>query len=990
MLEDVGDIAELKTAIKTNLVAAINYLYENGISTEVINGKLSQIETLLGQFSSGQWTDEQLQSLIGHVNTIVEIPLTEFQQGIDDQKALWDTEVQQKLNNAKVDYNNRLEQTERVLTDAGNQLDSSRLTLEQATSELNNMTLNVAGYEERFNEIDNSLKTVVYENKFDLMTSEFIQNKLVRIETAEGVIEESIARILSAVDGRVAQTESDYVNLTGELSKRISFQELKGELDKYQLDKYGDNLLEGTRDYRGWVLNGAIPSAGTDYRQTKTVAFLSSGQQIESTVTGLKVGETYSVSVSMYYEGAEVLPTPVLRTEGNNYSLTEIYEDTRQFDNWIRVYTHFVAMAEEQSVAFFVSGIPLGKEVKLAGLKIEYDKVTPWKPHIEDTWYELELFDSKFIQQANAITAWLRHIAEDEDGLLDEEALWQVTAEGLLGQARTAKKLEDGTYQQEAANLTLNSTEFSTKVGKTVSDGIESINFDNRNRVINSNFQFNFEQWQNVNPAFTLEKIGDHNYATVRRSGLTANNPVVLKTNKFKVTDLETLAIGLSVLTPNLSAIDVDTVMRLEIFDINDTRVALQDFTLSSMTGSIVNNEPSRLITKYKINNNLAAKGQITLQLPRNGNIGFSQLSIQNSDINVTDWAPAPEDIMMIQLRMDSWIEQDAESVAIGAVRQEIEKGKEDDTSAFHEMWAQIKVTADNFELAVKKDGIVQSINGSNEGLKIDFEKVNITGELLASLISTSYLDVSQGFRIMNGNFPILQINNLGEAEFNISKLNINAIPALTEAHIPAIEQNVADDLESKIKPYVHLAYADSSDGEIGFTFEEGNKAYIGIYSDYQSEPSISPNRYLWSRIKGDETFTAYAINSQGEGFSLSPFDGAIYIGFFTGIAASQKPTDYEWFKAKGEDSFKVEVHSSNGSTFKNGVIDTWIYAVVYEGHEDVTEQINLARFKWERVSSDPVKDKQWNDAHAGGVKEFRITKEDIYQRATFSCEILE
>lgn len=308
------------------------------------------------------------------------------------------------------------------------------------------------------------------------------------------------------------------------------------------------------------------------------------------------------------------------------------------------------------------------------------------------------------------------------------------------------------------------------------------------------------------------------------------------------------------------------------------------------------------------------------------------------------------------------------------------------------------KVTVANLSANAIKAGTLDAsvVNVANlsadsiTGGTIDARNVNIK-YLDASEITTGTLDIGGNVTISAGGLPVMLIDSeTRELTFNISRLTINASPVLTEENIPDIEKNVADDLESKIKPYVHLAYADSSDGEIGFTFEEGNKAYIGIYSDYQSEPSMSPNRYLWSRIKGDETFTAYAINPQGEGFSLSPFDGAIYIGFFTGIVASQKPTDYEWFKAKGEDSFKVEVHSSNGSTFKNGVIDTWIYAVVYEGHVDVTEQINLARFKWERVSSDPVKDKQWNDAHAGGVKEFRVTKDDIYQRATFSCEILE
>ena len=988
ILPDVGDVNELSTSIKTNIVAAINSMIENGVPSSEINEKLGQLEEILARMKNGEWTAEQLASLVGSVESIIEIPLTEFQLGLDAQKALWDAEVGQKLEDAKEDYNDRLEQTERVLTDASGQLDLSRGTLEQARTDLNNMTLNVSGYEERFNELDNSLETVVFVNKFDLMTTEFIQNKKVSIETAEGIIETTISQVLSAQDGRVTRTESDYTNLTSELSKKITYEELKGELDEYEFAKYGDNLLEGTRDFRDWTLNGSILSAGTAYKQAKSVTLLSSARQIDHILLDLEVGKTYTVSLAYYYEGTGN-PIPVMRTEGDNYELTEIYEDTRQFNNWMVVYTQFVAEAENQDVSFFVNNIPLGDDVKLACLKVEYGiKSSPWKPHINDTWYELELYDSRFIVQANTITSWLRKIAGDDDETIDQEALWQVTAEGLLGQARTAKKLEDGTYQQETADLVMDSERFSVKVGKTVSDGISEINVDNKNRIINSNFLFEFEQWQNVNPQFQLEKIESHNYAMVSKSGLSANNPISLKTNKFKVMNGENLMIGVSVYTPNKTQIDVKTIMRLELFDINDIRVGFKDITIDEMTGQIVNLTPSRLTTKYKVDNTLVAKGQITLQLPRNGHIGFSQLSVQNSDININEWAPAPEDIMMLQLRMDTWIEQDAESVAIGAIRQEIEKGKEDDTSAFHEMWAQIKVTADNFDLSVKRDGIVQSINGSSEGLKIDFEKVNITGELIAGLMSAQYLDVSKGFRIMNGNFPILQANSNGEVILNLQKLTINALSVLTEGDRPDLEKSIADELETKIKPYVHLAYADNADGTKGFTFVEGNKAYMGIYSDYTDVISSSPNRYLWSRIKGEETFTAYATSATGANFSKEPFDDATYIGFHVGAFVSDNPLDYEWLKAKGDDSYKVEVHSMNGDAFKNGIIDTWIYALVYEGHKDITSTVNLSRFKWKRTSDDPTADQIWNDRYAGGATEIHVTKEDVYHRATFSCEI--
>ena len=90
----------------------------------------------------------------------------------------------------------------------------------------------------------------------------------------------------------------------------------------------------------------------------------------------------------------------------------------------------------------------------------------------------------------------------------------------------------------------------------------------------------------------------------------------------------------------------------------------------------------------------------------------------------------------------------------------------------------------------------------------------------------------------------------------------------------------------------------------------------------------------------------------------------------------------------KGEDAYRVEVLSRNGNTFKNGVVDTWLYAVVYKGEEDITDELDISRFRWERVSEDSASDTLWNQKYFGGTKEIRITTEDVYKRATFTCSI--
>ena len=53
---------------------------------------------------------------------------------------------------------------------------------------------------------------------------------------------------------------------------------------------------------------------------------------------------------------------------------------------------------------------------------------------------------------------------------------------------------------------------------------------------------------------------------------------------------------------------------------------------------------------------------------------------------------------------------------------------------------------------------------------------------------------------------------------------------------------------------YIHIAYADSSDGKTGFDTVNGtNKKYIGQYTDNIETDSKNPTDYTWSKIQGDD-----------------------------------------------------------------------------------------------------------------------------------------
>ena len=86
--------------------------------------------------------------------------------------------------------------------------------------------------------------------------------------------------------------------------------------------------------------------------------------------------------------------------------------------------------------------------------------------------------------------------------------------------------------------------------------------------------------------------------------------------------------------------------------------------------------------------------------------------------------------------------------------------------------------------------------------------------------------------------------------------------------------------------------------------------------------------------------------------------------------------------------AYKIDIISSNGFMFTNGQVSTELFARVFKGKDDITDQLDASKFIWKRISENVIEDETWNKQHGVGVKSILITKADVYKRATFSCEI--
>lgn len=121
---------------------------------------------------------------------------------------------------------------------------------------------------------------------------------------------------------------------------------------------------------------------------------------------------------------------------------------------------------------------------------------------------------------------------------------------------------------------------------------------------------------------------------------------------------------------------------------------------------------------------------------------------------------------------------------------------------------------------------------------------------------------------------------------------------------------------------YTHIAYSNSADGTKDFSVSASDRAYIGMYVDFNSADSNTPSDYNWTLVKGADgangvagkagtdgrtpyLHIAYATSNNGsQGFSTTDSTNKTYIGTYTDYTQADS-TDYrvyKWTLIKGAD----------------------------------------------------------------------------------------
>lgn len=128
---------------------------------------------------------------------------------------------------------------------------------------------------------------------------------------------------------------------------------------------------------------------------------------------------------------------------------------------------------------------------------------------------------------------------------------------------------------------------------------------------------------------------------------------------------------------------------------------------------------------------------------------------------------------------------------------------------------------------------------------------------------------------------------------------------------------------------YLHIAYADSSDGKTGFDVSNSaNKLYIGQYTDFNPTDSTDHTKYSWTKIKGDRgnDGTSVKITAKSVTYQSSTSGTTTPTGDWVANLPTVAKGQYLWTKTvvtysdgNSTTAYSVAYQGMNGTNGQNG-----------------------------------------------------------------------
>lgn len=735
-VKDAGDLDKLKTKAKEDLVSAINELATNGIAAsdiDEINNKVDQIQQQANQNADALNMSDQerqemqqqiaqmqaeVQARVAEMQAEAQAKIAEMQKLAEEQnKKLQEASTELKKKADAIDVQKMQQDNAEALKNSAKALEDSLAAtnedLQKTADHLNEMEIQAGVVETSVKELQNGFESKVSSADFNEARTKLQEQETMVRQLNNELSTKASNNELDMVTQRVQKAESDIQQNAQGIKASVTRETMYKEMDDFA--KYRENRLKYSRDFSNdWSLNGNDVIDDDHLFDTqhdvKSVS-IRNGAYLTQT-TDLDTDDmSKTFTLAMWVEKGKKSRAWYGSAELTNIKVKEDKGDYQ------RVYWTFVPTIVKQDIRITGDTSTQGNLI-ISEPKLEQsDRPSAWSTNTGDQYATTEKLAHNLKLTADKLESTITKQSEFSDRQQQDESRITQTEHGVEVANQTIVAKTDGLRQEFDGKISATSKSLTSEYQSFTNQAIGQMADGGSNLILNSSFgnlKNSYDKWTNVSPKVRI--VEDDNglkWAKMEQSGLTADSPIGLTSNLFRVKN-GIVTVALDIRTDNAGAIDNDNIVILESYNADQKRVFTQevgfsDFKITKET--LFDHGPHRVTYKYNQTRDDTQYMAVHIVLPKNGVLYVTNVlarTVANGE-DSGEYAPNAADLHEQVVQQRTRIEQNDQAIALKAdqtkVTQDIDAAKSSLSGAI----SKVEQRAANLE--VKADGITSSVS---------------------------------------------------------------------------------------------------------------------------------------------------------------------------------------------------------------------------------------------------------------------------------------
>lgn len=724
-VKDAGDLDKLKTKAKEDLVSAINELATNGIAAgniDEINNKVDQIQQQVNQnadaLNMSDQERQEMQQQIAQMQAEVQAKVAEMQKLAEEQnKKLQEASAELKKKADAIDVQKMQQDNAEALKNSAKALEDSLAAtnedLQKTADHLNEMEIQAGVVETSVKELQNGFESKVSSADFNEARTKLQEQETMVRQLNNELSTKASNNELDMVTQRVQKAESDIQQNAQGIKASVTKETMFKEMDDFA--KYRENRLKYSRDFSNdWSLNGDDVIDDDHLFDTqhdvKSVS-IRNGAYLTQT-TDLDTDDmSKTFTLAMWVEKGK---RPRAWYGSAELTNMKVKEDKGDYQ---RVYWTFVPTIVKQDIRITGDTSTQGNLI-ISEPKLEQsDRPSAWSTNTGDQYATTEKLAHDLKLTADKLESTITKQSEFADRQQQDESRITQTEHGVEVANQTIVAKTDGLRQEFDGKINATSKSLTTEYQSFTNRALGQMADGGANLILNSSFgslKNSFDKWTNVNPKARI--VTDDNglkWVKLEQSGLTANSPIGLTSNLFRVKK-GVVTIGLDIRTDNAQSIDNDNIVILESYNAEQKRVFTKDLGFGDFKitrETLFDHGSHRVTYKYNQTRDDTQYMAVHILLPKNGILYATNVlarTIANGE-DSGEYAPNDADLREQVVQQRTRIEQNDQAIALKAdqtkVTQDIDAAKSSLSGAI----SKVEQRAANLE--VKADGITSSVS---------------------------------------------------------------------------------------------------------------------------------------------------------------------------------------------------------------------------------------------------------------------------------------